>query len=340
MPEGLSTAIIQSSSRRTVSCEGSTGAGRAARLAAGRAGAPRFPGCVTTSSRASGWSAEARFPFTRTFLVRIILKRWLTGTRRQPLAQDFVEPNPGMVAVDAKLDHLGRGDGTTPLNCRVYAEGHDHRRPPQERLHRVEQTAQERQGRHRPHRGDVREPFLRQRRPLRAGAGRLGVGPLRPLQGHFPGVGPLRRLFPRGPPPGLRLPGRQPRRRHVRAAEAVALRLRRARMGLEALEFEEVDMDRVVGLDGEEAPPPPPPPAQGITSFTREQRQANELSLSGADEMPPFSPQDPPGTLLFRGLKRLGASLAVGAGHARAAPAAADPARPPGPGSSRSCARR
>jgi len=77
-------------------------------------------------------------------------------------------------------------------------------------------------------------------------------------------------------------------------------------VGLEALEFEEVDMDRVVGLDGEEAPPPPPPPAQGITSFTREQRQATELSLSGADEMPPFSPQDPPGTLLFRGLKRLG----------------------------------
>ena len=31
--------------------------------------------------------------------------------------------------------------------------------------------------------------------------------------------------------------------------------------GLDALELEDVDMDRVVGLNGEEAPPPPPPPA-------------------------------------------------------------------------------
>src|SRR5688572_11587736 len=40
--------------------------------------------------------------------------------------------------------------------------------------------------------------------------------------------------------------------------------------GLDDLEMEDVDMDRVVGLDGEEAPPPPPPPAQGITAFTCE----------------------------------------------------------------------
>ena len=43
--------------------------------------------------------------------------------------------------------------------------------------------------------------------------------------------------------------------------------------GLDALELDDVDMDRVVGLDGEEAPPPPPPPAQGVTAFTREQRE-------------------------------------------------------------------
>ena len=42
--------------------------------------------------------------------------------------------------------------------------------------------------------------------------------------------------------------------------------------------MDDVDMDRVVGLDGEEAPPPPPPPAHGITSFTREQR-AQALGL-------------------------------------------------------------
>jgi hypothetical protein len=89
--------------------------------------------------------------------------------------------------------------------------------------------------------------------------------------------------------------------------------------GLEDVDFEDVDMDRVVGLDGEEAPPPPPPPAQGITAFTREQRDkalglsANAL-LSGpageapsGDELPPFRPQDPPGSLFFRSLKRLGA---------------------------------
>lgn len=77
--------------------------------------------------------------------------------------------------------------------------------------------------------------------------------------------------------------------------------------GLEALELDEVDMDRVVGLDGQEAPPPPPPPAHGITSFTREQRTA---ALGGqpflADEPPPFKPQDPPAALILRGLKKLG----------------------------------
>ncbi|GEN06260.1 Pentapeptide repeat-containing protein [Myxococcus fulvus] len=83
--------------------------------------------------------------------------------------------------------------------------------------------------------------------------------------------------------------------------------------GLDDLEMDDVDMDRVVGLDGEEAPPPPPPPAQGITAFTREQRekalgvQASAL-LQGEplqEELPPFKPQDPPGSLFFRGLKRL-----------------------------------
>ena len=44
------------------------------------------------------------------------------------------------------------------------------------------------------------------------------------------------------------------------------------RKGLEQLEFDDCDMDRVTGLDGEDAPPPPPPPAVGVTSFTREQR--------------------------------------------------------------------
>ncbi|MGQ0507658.1 MAG: pentapeptide repeat-containing protein [Myxococcaceae bacterium] len=84
--------------------------------------------------------------------------------------------------------------------------------------------------------------------------------------------------------------------------------------GLEEIEFEDVDMDRVVGLDGEEPPPPPPPPAVGATSFTREQR-TNAASLQSPDggneesegELPPFRPQDPPGTLLFRGMKKLGA---------------------------------
>ena len=86
--------------------------------------------------------------------------------------------------------------------------------------------------------------------------------------------------------------------------------------GLDSLEFEDVDMDRVVGLDGQEAPPPPPPPAQGVTSFTKEQREralggglgnaAQQANAEGA-ELPPFRPQDPPGQLFFRGLKSLGA---------------------------------
>lgn len=83
--------------------------------------------------------------------------------------------------------------------------------------------------------------------------------------------------------------------------------------GLEALELDDVDMDRVVGLDGEEAPPPPPPPAHGVTSFTKEQREKSlrmpELDASG-NEPPPFRPQDAAGTLLFRGLKTLGQSPA------------------------------
>ncbi|MCP3101202.1 pentapeptide repeat-containing protein [Myxococcus sp. K15C18031901] len=84
--------------------------------------------------------------------------------------------------------------------------------------------------------------------------------------------------------------------------------------GLEEVEMDDVDMDRVVGLDGEEAPPPPPPPAQGITAFTREQREKALGAQAAAvlqgeplgDELPPFKPQDPPGSLFFRGLKRLG----------------------------------
>jgi hypothetical protein len=80
--------------------------------------------------------------------------------------------------------------------------------------------------------------------------------------------------------------------------------------GLEDLEMEEVDLDRVVGLDGAEAPPPPPPPAQGLTSFTREQRMNAEASAhqareEAAQELPPFRPNDSAGTLLFRGLSAL-----------------------------------
>ncbi|MFL5318085.1 MAG: pentapeptide repeat-containing protein [Myxococcaceae bacterium] len=85
--------------------------------------------------------------------------------------------------------------------------------------------------------------------------------------------------------------------------------------GLDEIEFDEVDMDRVTGLDGQEAPPPPPPPAVGITSFTRDQRlqresgsAANaEMPIVGEDgqELPEFRPQDPAGQLLYRELKKL-----------------------------------
>ncbi|RYZ42847.1 MAG: pentapeptide repeat-containing protein [Myxococcaceae bacterium] len=89
--------------------------------------------------------------------------------------------------------------------------------------------------------------------------------------------------------------------------------------GLDDLELDDVDMDRVTGLDGEEAPPPPPPPVQGITAFTREQREkmlgqshggGNAMEGSNPahpDDLPPFRPQDPPGSLFFRALKHVGA---------------------------------
>jgi len=81
--------------------------------------------------------------------------------------------------------------------------------------------------------------------------------------------------------------------------------------GLEELELDDVDMDRVQGLAGEEAPPPPPPPAVGTTSFTREQRVRSQggAEMAPADDtggLPPFRPQDPPSALFFRGLKTLG----------------------------------
>jgi hypothetical protein len=83
--------------------------------------------------------------------------------------------------------------------------------------------------------------------------------------------------------------------------------------GLEEMEFEEVDLDRVTGLNGEAAPPPPPPPTHGVTSFTREQRLHAEESAHQAHEeavqnLPPFRPQDSAGTLLFRGLSGLRAT--------------------------------
>lgn len=78
--------------------------------------------------------------------------------------------------------------------------------------------------------------------------------------------------------------------------------------GLDGFELDDVDMDRVVGIDGEDAPPPPPPPAVGITSFTREQRTAAlaaQQQVPSDSELPPFRPQDPPGSLLFRGMKHV-----------------------------------
>jgi uncharacterized protein YjbI with pentapeptide repeats len=80
--------------------------------------------------------------------------------------------------------------------------------------------------------------------------------------------------------------------------------------GLDDLELDAVHMDRVVGLGGAETPPPPPVPAHGVTSFTREQRNA-ALASAAADQLsdlPPFRPQDPPGTLLVRGLKSQGST--------------------------------
>jgi hypothetical protein len=76
--------------------------------------------------------------------------------------------------------------------------------------------------------------------------------------------------------------------------------------GIEAAEFDDCDMDRVVGLDGEDAPPPPPPPAVGITSFTREQRAAAMAAQQPPEsELPPFRPTDEPGKMLFRWLKHV-----------------------------------
>ena len=77
--------------------------------------------------------------------------------------------------------------------------------------------------------------------------------------------------------------------------------------GLEDVEFDDVDMDRVVGLNGEEAAPPPPPPAVGITSFTREQRAAARAAQQqqAESELPPFKPTDAPSAILFRVLKHI-----------------------------------
>src|SRR5688500_8979534 len=58
--------------------------------------------------------------------------------------------------------------------------------------------------------------------------------------------------------------------------------------GLDDLELDEVDLDRVVGLGGVEAPPPPPPPERSTTSFTREQRSQLFGSPAPAEpELPP-----------------------------------------------------
>ena len=76
--------------------------------------------------------------------------------------------------------------------------------------------------------------------------------------------------------------------------------------GLEGFELDDVDMDRVVGLNGEEAPPPPPPPAVGITSFTREQRAAALAAQQPQEsELPPFKPGDTPSAILFRAMKHV-----------------------------------
>lgn len=76
--------------------------------------------------------------------------------------------------------------------------------------------------------------------------------------------------------------------------------------GLDALELDGVEMDRVQGINGEDAPPPPPPPVYGITSFTREQKAAAEAEMAPEPERPPFRPQDTPGQLLQRALTAFG----------------------------------
>ena len=77
--------------------------------------------------------------------------------------------------------------------------------------------------------------------------------------------------------------------------------------GLDEIEFDNVDMDRVTGLGGTDAPQASVPPAVGITSFTREQRTAALLSRQPQFEsnLPPFLPGDSPTALLFRALKQL-----------------------------------
>src|SRR5215472_740864 len=62
--------------------------------------------------------------------------------------------------------------------------------------------------------------------------------------------------------------------------------------GLENLELQKVDLDRVIGLGGEEAPAKPP-------DHGRTEEQA-------AEAHPPFRPHDPPAALVSRGLKASG----------------------------------
>jgi len=80
-PDGLSTAIIQSSSWRIRSRATSSGAGARGATGTSPSKARSSPRMVSRSPSASGCSGRARRPFTRTFLVRIIFWRWLAGTR-------------------------------------------------------------------------------------------------------------------------------------------------------------------------------------------------------------------------------------------------------------------
>ena len=74
--------------------------------------------------------------------------------------------------------------------------------------------------------------------------------------------------------------------------------------GLDGVEFDDCDLDRVTGIDGVDAPPAPPPPVVGITSFTREQRTAAIVAQQNAEsELPPFRPGDEPVRYLMRWLK-------------------------------------